>query len=109
MDSLIISSIGTSLLTNDASPKEREQLTRTANATKFENDAHRKLIDTRKQAALNRLKSEGVEAIRKASAELNGIYGIYGGILPKRSQDVHFLITTDTIQGKATAEIVKTF
>lgn len=107
---LIISSIGTSLLTNRAANNdERSLLTRTANHTNYENDAHKSLIEKCEAAAREMLKNGAPDVIRKASAELNGIYGIYGGDLPKHSQDMHLLITTDTVQGKITAYIVKDF
>lgn len=50
-----------------------------------------------------------VETIRKQSAELNGIYAIYNGSLPKQDKDIHILIATDTAVGQACAHFVEDF
>lgn len=110
MPNLVISSVGTSLLTNPPiEENERRKLIQLANKTHYENDEHKNLIANRRNKAIQKLKENNPQEIRKASAELNGIYGFYGGKLPDKSQDMHFLITTDTIQGRTTAEIVKEF
>jgi putative CRISPR-associated protein (TIGR02619 family) len=70
------------------------------------------LIIKLKDKALTKLNGT-VEEIRRASAELNGIYGLYEGKLEQGSekgkQDFHFLIATDTAQGLTTAQIVQSF
>ena len=40
---------------------------------------------------------------------MNGIYGIYGGLLPQNSNDQHYLICTDTAQGQQTGGLIKDF
>ena len=50
-----------------------------------------------------------LEIHRQASAELNGIYGIYDGTLPDNSKDQHYLICTDTAQGQTTGDLIKKF
>ncbi|GGA44774.1 hypothetical protein CYANOKiyG1_63590 [Okeania sp. KiyG1] len=47
--------------------------------------------------------------IQEASAELNGIYELYDRNLEAGKEDIHWLIATDTVQGRKTAEIVKDF
>ncbi len=108
MKRLVISSVGTSLLTNATSDEIRKNLIQYANATNYQNGLSESLIQECEKRAIEKL-HQGAEQARKASAELNGIYGIYGGKLPDKCQDMHFLITTDTIQGKTTANIVKDF
>ena len=40
---------------------------------------------------------------------LNGIYGIYNGNIPDGSDDLHYLICTDTAQGQKTGELIEDF
>ncbi len=107
---LIITSVGTSLLTRHAEKEEREALTRCANSREGDcpNDITA-IISQLHDKALNQLKSSDVGDIRRASAELNGLIGICNGRLPSGHDDMHFLIATDTAQGKATAKAVKEY
>lgn len=107
---LVVSTAGTSLLTRQAEKYERQILTCHAN------DRHDEcpenvvtLVKGLRERALVQLKSSDVGEIRKASAELNGLIGINGGQLPSGNEDMHFLIATDTLQGKATAGSVASF
>ena len=72
-------------------------------------DNVKQIISTLKQRASEKLAEAKIAQIRRASAELNGIYGVYQEDLSKGREDIHFLIATDTIQGKTTAEIVENF
>jgi putative CRISPR-associated protein (TIGR02619 family) len=116
MRRVVISTIGTSLLTNPinrANPDEKdwyEGLRDTANlsATQTPKDVLR-IIKTLEERAKQKLSQSQVHVIRKASAELNGIYGLYEEQMHQGNQDIHWLIATDTAQGRATAEIVETF
>lgn len=115
----IFSTIGTSLLTNQinrADSKEKDwysQLRDTANLSResIQQDHPEVLgiIQVLTDRALSSLKNSQISNIRASSAELNGIYGLYQEQLSQGVQDIHWLITTDTVQGKATAEIVETF
>jgi putative CRISPR-associated protein (TIGR02619 family) len=113
MRRVVISTIGTSLLTNQSESHERFSLTNEANR-KDENISSevKSLILKLKEKADIKLNGT-VEEVRKASAELNGIYGLYEGKLEqgteKGKQDLHFLIATDTAQGQLTAQIVQSF
>jgi putative CRISPR-associated protein (TIGR02619 family) len=113
---LVISTVGTSLLTNqidsESEPDWASCLQDTANRTQEEiksdpNVAH--IIQDLKQRAKNQLEEANTIEIREASAELNGIYGLYDDQLEKGKLDHHVLITTDTAQGQVTANIVEEF
>lgn len=116
MRRVIISTIGTSLLTNPIdrnNPDESQwypKLRDTANE-KWEKlaDEVKEIISTLKQRAIAKLDAGKIPEIRRASAELNGIYGIYQENLNQGKEDIHYLIATDTAQGFTTAEIVQTF
>ncbi|MBW4433156.1 MAG: CRISPR-associated protein [Pelatocladus maniniholoensis HA4357-MV3] len=112
----IISTIGTSLLTNQinrANPDEKDwysHLRDTANLSEEKTPEDvQQIIATLKQRADKQLAGAKIPQIRRASAELNGIYGIYQEDLSQGKEDIHFLIATDTVQGKTTAKIVEDF
>ena len=110
----VLSTIGTSILTNlidrgnpaegtwfgilrDSANLKEDELTRETE----------KLINTLANRTLDELLHNDIKTNRRISAELNGIYGIYGGQLPKNSSDEHYLICTDTAQGQKTGELIK--
>ena len=102
---LVISTVGTSLLTNEINSKKKSEsdwssrLQDTANLTEkeIENSSEiDKIIQSLKQRAEEKLKEANTIEIREASAELNGIYGLYKDQLDLGAQDLHFLVTTDT-------------
>ncbi|MEM9153745.1 MAG: putative CRISPR-associated protein [Cyanobacteria bacterium P01_F01_bin.33] len=116
MANFILSTIGTSLLTQQISrgnPDEKDwypKLRDTANF-RFEqtpNDVQ-DIIQTLGTRAEQKLKQGSINVIRSASAELNGIYGLYNQNLGQAKSDMHWLIATDTAQGQKTAEIVEKF
>ncbi|MDY6804591.1 MAG: CRISPR-associated protein [Cyanobacteriota bacterium] len=116
MNRLVISTIGTSLLTNQinrGNPDEKDWFPRlrdSANLTLEKTPPEAKaILESLKERALEKLKEGTVGKIRSASAELNGIYGIYEENLQAGKQDVHLLIATDTAQGEGTANIVGDF
>lgn len=118
MPRLVISTVGTSLLTNQIrerhDPKDWEKiLQKTANLTQDQisqsNPEVLNIIKDLKQRAEDKLNDGNTLEIRDASAELNGIYGLYEDQLENSKLDHHFLITTDTAQGQVTANIVKSF
>jgi putative CRISPR-associated protein (TIGR02619 family) len=110
MQRLIVSTVGTSILTNVAKQKTDKNLDillrQTANETE-------KTISKQDRAQVDKI-SEEVEAkllnsefadVKSLSAELNGLFNFYikEKLLPIKSMasnDVHYLITTDTYQGK---------
>jgi len=116
MRRVIISTIGTSLLTNQinrSSPDEKDwynQLRDSANLT-FEKTPKEVqfIIESLKNRATQKLAQSSVAQIRSASAELNGVYGLYREELEQGRQDMHWLIATDTAQGRESAKIVEEF
>ena len=116
MQRVVVSTIGTSLLTQQISRTASEestwysQLRDTANFRPNEiSSAIHAIVVTLKQRALETLEQGSISSIRRASAELNGIYGLYREVLSQGDRDIHYLIATDTAQGQATAEIVQDF
>ena len=113
----IVSTIGTSILTNSidgANPEETENWRRilgiSANYKEAElSEEHKTVIDTLAERAREKLGQNDVGIHRRASAELNGIYGIYEGTLPENTNDQHYLIYTDTYQGLTTGNLIKDF
>lgn len=113
----VVSTIGTSILTNSIDRANQDEardwqriLGESANLKADElSDESKKVIATLKERARVKLSQNDVGTYRRASAELNGIYGIYAGTLPKNSADQHYLICTDTFQGQTTGELIKDF
>ncbi|MEG5053006.1 MULTISPECIES: putative CRISPR-associated protein [unclassified Microcoleus] len=116
MKKLVISTVGTSLLTNQIDREFEDnwavRLRDTANLSQEEIAKHHKdvsdIITTLQDRAAEKLKSE-VEDIREASAELNGIYALYKKQLNQGSKDMHWLIATDTAQDQVTAKMLEEF
>lgn len=116
MNRLIISTVGTSLLTNqinrgnEAEKNWYPKLRDTANLSLTETPKEViEIIETLAERANEKLRNSEVGKIRAASAELNGVYGLYEENLQQGKQDLHYLIATDTAQGTKTAEIVESF
>jgi putative CRISPR-associated protein (TIGR02619 family) len=119
MRRLVISTVGTSLLTNEFNeekdPKKwLSDLTKTANWTqeRIENSSDyshvfSKIIKPLQERVEEKLDDSNILEIREMSAELNGIYGLYDEKIEK--SDTHILITTDTAQGKVTSKILESF
>ena len=116
MQRFVVSTIGTSTLTNSINRGDPAEgtwfgiLRDSANKTQDEiTDNELNVIDELASRALTKLNKGDVGTNRRASAELNGIYGIYQGSLPTRSEDRHCLICTDTAQGQITGTLIKDF
>lgn len=116
MPRVILSTIGTSLLTQQIKrddPAENHwyaQLRDTANTPTAEIPAAiTAMVETLKQRAEAELANADIAQRRHASAELNGIYGIYHNQLAQGKADIHYLIATDTYQGFTTAQVVEDF
>ena len=104
----IISTVGTSLLTNGIGAEERKVVTKTANYIESELSKEEKdIIDALTKRAKETLLEADATTLRAKSAELNGILGIYGGSFPKAKLDYHILIATDTYQGQETANLLE--
>lgn len=117
MQRLVITTVGTSLLTNQidkTSDEENfwsEELLRTAHYTDemmLYSEQLIEIIEDLKFRAENQLNGD-IEDFRKASAELNGIYGLYNNEIEKAKADHHCLIYTDTAQGRYCAIMLEKF
>jgi putative CRISPR-associated protein (TIGR02619 family) len=116
MKKLVISTVGTSLLTNQIDREFEDnwavRLRDTANLSQEEIANYHEdvsdIIKTLQDRAGEKLKGE-VEDIREASAELNGIYALYKKQLNQGSKDMHWLIATDTAQDQVTAKMLENF
>ncbi|MBD2124942.1 putative CRISPR-associated protein [Microcoleus sp. ZQ-A2] len=122
MPRLVISTVGTSILTNQlnlqydsdwsklleerANDKEIDDKEDVLEAIEeLTRRAKEKLYTDPEQKVIN----DDIDEIRSASAELNGIYGLYHAQLNQGNQDIHWLITTDTAQGQVSAELIRDF
>jgi putative CRISPR-associated protein (TIGR02619 family) len=104
---LVLSPVGTSILTNQAGEK-RSILNQYANASEQHTPPKIKELIIQLQQETDAAMQDATPAqLRRSSAELNGIIGLYGGELPKASDDMHYLIATDTAQGQTTSNMVK--
>jgi putative CRISPR-associated protein (TIGR02619 family) len=112
MKNLILSTCGTSILTNDADEELRKLLNIHANV-KSANDVpplERDRIHAHIENRKTKFVEHSHEKAKRDSAELNGIISFYGGQLTKETQlDVHYLLTTDTWLGEETAKIVESW
>lgn len=110
MKNLIISTIGTSLLTNPASKEERSILYKYSNCNQEECPTEvTSIISSLIPKITEKLHNFDLHSVRRDSAELNGILGFYQKDFSKGKNDFHFLICTDTFQGKKSAEVIKNF
>lgn len=110
MKNLIISTVGTSLITNSADREQQNLLNEYSNSNETECPVEIiKLVESLFCKALEKLYSSDNHSKRRLSAELNGILGLYDENLSGRNDDFHFLICTDTYQGKKSAEVIKEF
>ena len=113
---LVISTIGTSLLTNQinrANPDEKtwySQLRDAANLSETETPIEtRNIIQKLRLRANRQLRENNIKKNRAISAELNGLYGLYENKLISGKSDIHFLISTDTFQCHTTATVIADF
>jgi putative CRISPR-associated protein (TIGR02619 family) len=116
MNKLIISTIGTSLLTNQidrANPEEKtwySQLRDAANLSETETPIEtRNIIQKLRLRASRQLRQNNIKKNRAISAELNGLYGLYNEELISGKSDIHYLISTDTYQCHTTATVIAEF
>jgi len=110
MPQLIVSTCGTSILSNGASPEVRKLLTDNANARNESDlpEASRRTIQEHVASSLAKLNATtDISQLTRQSAELNGVAGIYGGKLAG-SKDHHILLATDTWLGEQGAKAIET-
>jgi len=105
---LIVSTCGTSLLTNAVAPERRSLIVRHANARKAEE------VAAEERALLSSVIAQARQAMIaatnadrcKQSAEFNGL-SCYYDHRPGKARDLHWLIATDTWLGRETAAILQ--
>lgn len=98
---LLVSTCGTSLLTNGASTEDRVWLTTIANDVEVDAARLTPIVNARREG----LKASDEPTQRKMSAELNGVGAVIDRYQPK--QVFHLLVHTDTALGKATTDLVQ--
>lgn len=98
---LLVSTCGTSLLTNGASTEDRAWLTKIANDVEVDATRLMPIVSARREG----LKAADEPTRREMSAELNGIGAVVDRYKPK--QLFHVLVHSDTALGKATANMVQ--
>lgn len=121
MPRLVISTVGTSILTNQINMRTESDwfdlLESRANDKELNGEDILEAIEVLSDRAKEKLYTDiekkfindDIDEFRSASAELNGIYGLYGDELNQGSQDIHWLIATDTAQGQISAKIIRDF
>jgi len=103
---LLLSTCGTSLLTNGATTEERDWLSRISNQTDSDLIADdKKQLQVLVTARRESLQGADDEKRRKLSAELNGIHSVLKRWPAERV--THYLVHTDTAAGAATATLVQ--
>lgn len=110
MPTLVVSTVGTSLLTNALRRSAREhveEVLKYANASEdtVPGEILARAEETVEQTA-GGLRDADATAVRQASAELNGLVSFYEGT-QKDERDQHWLIATDTALGRLTAQGVE--
>jgi len=98
---LLVTTCGTSLLTNSACSEDRDWLTKVANDVEVDPARLTPIIKARREG----LKAADEPTRRIMSAELNGVGAFMDRYQPK--QVFHLLVHTDTTLGKETAELVQ--
>ncbi|MDI9601578.1 MAG: hypothetical protein QM328_05400, partial [Acidobacteriota bacterium] len=108
MTTAIVSTCGTSLLTNGADAEMRKLITGCANHSESALEpGERKSLDAWLANRREAITKADSATVRRLSAELNGLLAWYGDNWPPQShQEVHFLLHTDTYLGAQAAGVV---
>jgi putative CRISPR-associated protein (TIGR02619 family) len=108
MNSLILSPVGTSIFTKGAFPQEISKYSNCRKLEDIPSDRRRIITDYIAQTR-DLLLSMSVSDVKVRSAELNGIIQYYHNDLRKASQDVHYLLPSDTYIGKQSCLLVQEY
>lgn len=101
----IVTTCGTSLLTNRATKELNDLFRETANCG--ENDLSQDALGAINERLLQQkklLEGSTVQEAQNLCAELNGLIAIYAGDMADAKKDIHYLVHTDTYQGKHVAD-----
>lgn len=106
---LIISTCGTSVLTNLADESTRKLVNQYANEHDLSTipSEHQQALKDLIQKAKEKLLQSDIKTAKRASAELNGILSIAKDLTPLDQKDVYVLIHTDTQLGTDAAELIQ--
>lgn len=105
MRKVIISTVGSSLITNKFSNKERNEINAISNFIfdeLIEDKRYHGIIDK-----IEKTNYTEIDNLESASAELNGIVKYYGAYEAIDKNDMHFLLHTDTYLGEFSAKKIK--
>jgi len=109
MAQILLSPCGTSLLTNQIDQDLRKKLSMNTNTNESDlNSDDKRIIDEhikKRRQYLYDLKDD-LKSVKELSAELNGIITYYQGKIPELSHDIHYILGTDTYQGRQVVKIV---
>ncbi len=104
---LLISTCGTSLLTNGVEQELRNVLNFNSNHREGElSSDDRARCEARLSACRAALMAGDLAQAKKMSAELNGALACFGGATHRTGADQHIIIATDTWLGQQTAQLV---
>jgi len=109
MNKVIVSTCGTSLLTNTPDSVLRQLLMKTANYQDNDfNKEEKSIVDEHISSIENQFNDLSIIDVKKKSAELNGILTYYQDQIPTSSgtPDIHFILVSDTYQGRKVGEIL---
>ncbi|MBE9222626.1 putative CRISPR-associated protein [Cyanobacterium stanieri LEGE 03274] len=109
MSKVIVSTCGTSLLTNTPNSDLRQLLMKTANYQESDfNKEEKSIVDEHISSIENQFNDLSIIDVKKKSAELNGILTYYEDQIPSSSgtPDIHFILVSDTYQGRKVGEIL---
>ncbi|MFA7481771.1 MAG: putative CRISPR-associated protein [Vulcanimicrobiota bacterium] len=105
---LIVSTCGTSILTNNVPDELRKLLMTTANSNEKKlEDAQREQISSHIAARSHQLKESNTDQVKRLSAELNSLLTFYGADFQSSRRDQHILLHTDTYQGGQAAILLR--
>ncbi|STY95118.1 putative CRISPR-associated protein [Moraxella atlantae] len=108
MANFILSTCGTSVLTNQASSDVRNNITRYSNTVEWSaipDDIAIHLQDHIEERKSTLLAMKDLREIKRMSAELNGLLA-WQNQSNTTPQDIYYLLATDTLMGQATADII---
>ncbi len=110
MPSFVLSTCGTSALTNGVTPELRKLLNQYANAAKWADipEAEAQQLQAHCKSCEQTLLQVGAPEAKKISAELNGLLSWQARAKPA-PQDDYYLLATDTVLGQEAAKIVQSW
>ena len=106
MKFVTVSTCGTSILTNRASLENVRFLRENANRKDYGQEDFSKISGIIEEKR-SKLLEAPIEEAKTLSAELNGFLNFYNSDIEKAKNDVHYLLHTDSFQGKAAADLIK--